>query len=82
MKSMAANYEILDKLLKAGVTSMDLFDIVNLGFSLDVMTSHHRVRRHDEYACFDIKYIMTATKVCSIKKISLNLRVGKTSDRL
>jgi len=77
MKAMAANYEILDKLLKAGVTSMDLFDIVNLGFSLDVMTSHHRVRRHDEYACFDIKYIMTPTRISGIMKISLNLQIGK-----
>ena len=31
---------------------------------------------------FDIKYIVTPTRICSIKKTSLNLHVGKTSKTL
>ena len=73
MKAIAGNYTILDSLLKAGITSVDLFDIVNSGFVLDAVTSHHRVRGHDEYACFDIKYILTPSRISRITKISLNL---------
>jgi hypothetical protein len=58
------------------VTSMDAFELVHLGFSLDAVTSHRRVRHHDEYACFDIKYIMTPSRISGITKISLNLQVS------
>jgi predicted RNA-binding Zn-ribbon protein involved in translation (DUF1610 family) len=76
---LSRNYEILDSLLKSGVDAMELIELEGLGFSPGVVTSYHKVSKHDEYTCYDIKYIMTATKVCGIKKISLNLRVGKTS---
>lgn len=76
MNAITGNYEILDRLLRAGVTSIDLFEIANLGFVLDVMTSHRKVRRHDECACFDIKYIMTPNRISGIMKISLNLQVS------
>ena len=74
-KAIAGNYDILDRLHRAGIKSMDLFELVNLGFVLDAVTSHRKVRHHDEYACFDIKYIMTPTRISGITKISLNLRV-------
>lgn len=80
--ALSRNYEILDNLLRADVGSVDLLELEGLGFSPGVMTSHHKVNRHDEYTCFDIKYIMTPTRICSIKKISLNLHVGKTSKTL
>mgnify|MGYP002518173252 FL=1 len=75
MKAIAGNYDILDRLHRAGVKSIDLFELVNLGFVLDAVTSHRKVRHRDEYACFDIKYIMTPTRISGITKISLNLRV-------
>lgn len=74
MKSIAGNYDILDRLLRAGIKSVDLFELINLGFAVDTVTSHRKVRHHDEYACFDIKYIMTPTRISGITKISLNLR--------
>ncbi len=76
MKALAANYDILDRLVKAGVSSMELFDLVNLGFVLEAVTSHRRVRHHDEYACFDIKYVLTPSRISGITKISLNLQIG------
>jgi predicted RNA-binding Zn-ribbon protein involved in translation (DUF1610 family) len=76
LKALSGNYDILDSLVKAGVTSMDAFELVHLGFSLDAVTSHRRVRHHDEYACFDIKYIMTPSRISGITKISLNLQVS------
>jgi hypothetical protein len=76
MKAISDNYEILDRMVRAGISSVDLFELVNLGFMLEAVTSHRRVRHRDEYACFDIKYIMTPTRISGITKISLNLRVG------
>lgn len=72
------NYEILEDLLKSDVTSIELIDLEGLGFCPGLMTSYCKQCRHDEYSCFDIKYIMTPTRVYSIKKISLNLRDRKT----
>ena len=75
--SLARNYEILEDLMRSEVMSIELIDLEGLGFSTGVMTSYRKVGRHDEYSCFDIKYIMTATRVYGIKKISLNLRVRR-----
>ena len=76
---LTRNYEILDNLLKTDVDAVDLFDLEGLGFIPGVVTSYRKVNRHDEYTCFDIKYIMTPTRVSGIKKISLNLQVRKNN---
>jgi hypothetical protein len=77
MAALARNYSILDGLLKSGVKSVDIVDVVSMGFVPGVVTSYHKIRRHDEYSCFDIKYIMTSSRICSITKISLNLSSGE-----
>ena len=80
--ALSRNYEILDNLLRSGMDAVDLFELEGVGFSPGVVTSYRKVNRHDEYTCFDIKYIMTPTRVSNIKKISLNLQVGKNSKEL
>ena len=82
MGALSRNYEILDNLIRSDIEAVDLMELEGLGFSPGVITSHHKVNRHDEYTCFDIKYIMTPTRISGIKKISLNLHVRKTSKRL
>ena len=79
LRTLSRNYEILDGLVKADVESIDIIDIVALGFVPDIVTSYHKIRSHQEYCCFDIKYIMTASRICSISKIqnvSLTLQNG------
>lgn len=66
---LTRNYEVLETLLKAGVDSIDIIDLAAMGFSPDFVTSHTRSGKHNEYGCFDIKYIMTRTRVYSISKI-------------
>ena len=63
------NYEILDSLIKADVDSADLMDLVAQGFISSVVTSCRRCGIHNEFSCFDIKFIMTNTRVYSISKI-------------
>lgn len=73
------NYEILEQLIKSGNTSVELSDLMSLGFWPDSVTGFHKNRfKSDEYWCFDIKYRMTDSRIYSISKIqnvSLHLQV-------
>ena len=78
MSRLARNYEILEQLLKTGESSIELADLISVGFVPDAVTGFHKNRfKSDEYWCFDIKYRMTDSRVYSISKIrnvSLNLQ--------
>lgn len=66
---LVKNYEVLEGLIKAGVESIDIIDLAAMGFSPTFVTSYSKAGKHNEYGCFDIKYIMTRTRVYSIMKI-------------
>lgn len=73
------NHAILESLLHSGITSVDMTDILSLGFSPNLATSYNRFRSHCEYCCFDIKYRLTPSRVSFISKIqnvSLPLQAG------
>ena len=73
------NYEILEEYVKAGVDSVLLSEVLILGFNPAYLTSLIRSKHHDIYACFDITYVMTPSRLCTISKIqnlSLNLQAG------
>ncbi len=69
LKAMDKNYEILDELVRSGAASADLAGLMSVGFVPGVVTSHCKTGRHDVYSCYDIKYIMTSTRLYSIEKI-------------
>lgn len=71
LSQLSVNYELLDGLLKMDKDSISLVDIVSMGFVTTVITSFQRVGKHNEFRCFDIKYIMTATRLFSISKIKM-----------
>lgn len=76
------NYEILDALFKDGTDSVELVDLLTMGFVPGIVTSYRRSGKHDVFTCYDIKYIMTGTRIYSIMKInnlSVNLQVGSES---
>lgn len=79
MTRLSKNYQILEQMLKSGQTSMELTDLMAMGFTPDSVTGFHKNRfKSDEYWCFDIKYKMTDSRLYSISKIrnvSLTLRV-------
>lgn len=80
LSQLTSNYEVLDELYRSGETSIDVLDAMVMGFTPGAVTSHLRVKGHDEYGCFDIKYRMTRSRIYSISKIqnlSLNLQVDK-----
>ena len=69
LRLLNRNYEILDSMLQSGVTSLDLTDMLSLGFSPNIATSFRRHRTHYEYSCFDIKYRLTPGRISFISKI-------------
>ena len=83
LAQLSSNYEILDELYRSGALSVNLMDVIAMGFIPGVMTSHQHVGSHDEYICFDIKYRMSSSRIYSISKIqnvSLNLHAGNFRD--
>lgn len=73
LNALDRNYGILSRLLREGVRFIDRADLAQLGFRPDCVTSHCRVRGHDEYRCFDIKYILTASRVRMIERTPVPL---------
>lgn len=66
---LSRNYAVLNELLRSGATSVDVMDAVTMGFVPGVMTACRKSGRHEEFSCFDIRYIMTNTRIYSISKI-------------
>ena len=79
MAMLSRNYAILEQLIKSGIKSVEVTDLISEGFVPDCVTGFHKNRfQSDEFSCFDIKYKMTDSRVYSISKIrnvSLNLQV-------
>ena len=69
MNALSRNYELLEGLIKSDVESVDLMSLASMGFSSFLMTSYRKNGKHDECGYFDIKYIMTRTRIYSISKI-------------
>lgn len=65
------NHEILDALLKRGVTSINIPDLGQMGYRFDCVTSYHKVRNHDEYRCFDIKYFLSPSRVFDLSRVEV-----------
>ena len=68
VRTLDRNRAILDKLLQEGVTSIEIPDLAQMGYNFDCVTSYHKVRNHDEYRCYDIKYYMSGSRVFRIMR--------------
>jgi len=62
------NYTILDKLIKLDISSMDMGDIVQWGFNPEYSTGHRKVRGHNEYRCYEIKYLISSSRIFNIER--------------
>ena len=62
------NHAILESLLDAGVTRIDIPDLGQMGYNFDCITSYHKVRNRNEYRCFDIKYYMSDSSVFKLER--------------
>ena len=71
MTMLNRNYSILNGILEAGETSAGVEQLNRMGFNFGYCTSYHKIRRHDEYVCFDIKFTLIGSEVVSIRKLPL-----------
>lgn len=69
INALERNYDILDKLLSQGITSVDFYELKVLGYDPDFVTSSRRYKRYLECCCFDIKFLMSTHQICSMTKI-------------
>jgi len=68
LNALERNHAILEELLEAGVTSVEIPDLAQMGYNFDCVTSYHKVRSHNEYRCFDIKYYMSESRIFGLAR--------------
>lgn len=70
MTAIMVNYRILERVLNANNSSIELRTAEDLGFRPSYITGYRRTYgRHDELSCFDIRYYQTATRLFNIRRI-------------
>ncbi len=69
LAALSRNYEILDALLKEERLSVTLEELEKAGFNPAFVTGHRKgLYRHDEYACFDISFYRSSTKIFNLRR--------------
>lgn len=71
LKTLDTNYDILSLYLERDIHSVDIQELVRSGYSLNNVTAYRKVRGHDEYRCFDIKYYLTPSRIIMLEKVIL-----------
>ena len=69
--ALDSNYKILDSLLSRGESSADLPTLEAAGFKPAFVSGHRKLRGHDEYSCYEIRYFQTPTRIFDIRKITV-----------
>lgn len=57
------NRDVLDRLLRVGITQLDRVSLEHMGFNVNYFTSMYRYRKHYVYTCLDIRYVLTPTRI-------------------
>lgn len=69
LNGIERNYDILNRLHRSHIASIDIGDLLALGFRLDYSTGYRRANRHDEYRCFEFKYYITRNRLFGLQKV-------------
>lgn len=65
------NYQILMKLVRMGVKTIDLDAVMALGFNPYITTGYRKKERRNEYRCYEFQYYLSDTKVFGICQVEL-----------
>ncbi|MBO4585071.1 MAG: hypothetical protein J5675_00510 [Bacteroidales bacterium] len=63
------NNRILRHLLTMGVTSIDKRTLRELCFNFEYSTSYYKLGHRQHYACFEIQYDLTPSKIINIESV-------------
>ena len=66
---LSRNHEILEKLVRMDVKTLDRITLMFMGFDPAFSTSCCRIGRHTIYTCFDIRYELTPSRIKRILPI-------------
>lgn len=66
LRILNRNRDILMKLLRVDIHSVDLPTLNHLGFDIRYSTSYQKVGHRQVYTCFDIQYELTPTRIRNI----------------
>lgn len=70
LRKIDLNHDILERLYKMGVETIDLLTLAHLGFDARFITSYRRIGRHDIFAVFDLQYEMTPSRIKRLECLS------------
>ena len=54
-----------------------LDSLLSMGYRFDCVTSYHKVRNHNEYRCYDIKYYLSESRLFGLSKVETGPLVKK-----
>ena len=69
MSGIQKNYEILEKLFAMDIRTIDMGDLISLGFRPEFSTGYKKIRSHDEYRCFEYKYNLSSSRLFNLQRI-------------
>ena len=72
IRILEQNHAILDRLLRLGIRSLDRMTLLNLGYNPNYVTSYRKTGVHHQYACFDIHYEQTPTRIKKMVRTGLD----------
>ena len=77
LRILERNHSILDKLERLGH-----YTLIGLGYNLEYVTSYRKSGVHHQYACFDIHYEQTPTRIKKIVRTTIKSSAdeGETSE--
>jgi len=68
-KKLRKNYEILQALVRVGVTRISKLDLSVQGYDFNYVTSYHKFSSKDEYRCYDIRYYSGVDYISHLEKL-------------
>lgn len=71
LTDLCSNYELLETLLKNRISVISLCDFEAMGFKPSVITGYSKVKGHNEFRCFDIKYCQSPNRIFNIRRMEL-----------
>ena len=68
ISTLNKNYEVLTRLTRMGMPTVEVDDLIKMGFNPTVFTGHRVVRGHNQYSCFEFDYYLSPNKLSRIER--------------
>ena len=69
LNAIEKNYSILEELYRSHVLSIDIGDLIALGFRTEYSTGYRKSNKHDEFRCFEFKYYVSRNRLFGLRRM-------------